>query len=179
MQLTISNQTSDLWTGDPNPMNLPVRHSDSAGGSYVKQHWIGDFPPHEGYPHPQDIYHPNDILPYVPCPYPQPTRTWTTSTISIETPPCPWRVKKHKRSIELSADVPGVRARDINLDFDEGKLTVTAERFDTKESVLLTYDVGLMYNPATAKAILEAGVLTVRFGKFRKHMSRKITVEEK
>lgn len=145
--------------------------------------WIGDFPP---------VLDPL-ISPVVPnVPYgpigPQrnaPNEQWiqvqgnsTQGYITLETPP-QWRTTRSSDRIVAAIDVPGMKIEDLNVTIDNGSVLVTGTRFDTGGLVTLHYNMGIDYDPETASAVLEAGVLTVTVMRFKERSSRRVPVTAK
>lgn len=148
------------------------------GGSPNDGVWIGDYPPNDhglG-----GIYiPPTQIIPGQPWIVDDPPVKLTVTTGYMQVLPLQWRIKQHKDSIELSTDLPGVKAKDLTLEVDVGTLKLSAKRSDTGESILRNYVLDAKYDPRTCAATLEDGVLTVTVKKLPEHMPRKIKITVK
>lgn len=133
----------------------------------IKNVYIGDFPPFDLLP--VNPYQP--VLPQILIPQTLIT-TWGVPFQNT------WRIDKSKQDrISLSIDLPGVKENDLNVEIDSGILNLTAKRFDTNQSIKQTYMLGLTFDPNTASAALESGVLTIVVLKRKEHLPRKIKIE--
>jgi len=91
----------------------------------------------------------------------------------------PWKLEvKHDR-INAMIDVPGCKAEGIELELTNGKLSVKATR--SKAGGYSHFDtfIGMDYDPETAEAELEDGVLTVTVMRFKDKIAKRITVKKK
>jgi hypothetical protein len=154
---------SHVFIGDP-PIGKP----------YPGTTWIGDFPP------------PFWAQPYVPnVPYEPPAKSdmfdhlhvfpWTV----LPTVPSPWTCSYLVDRIVAHADLPGVRASDLVVELAGGNIKVTGKRFDTMLPVSLQFTIGYDYDPTTAEASLEAGVLSVIVFKAKDKQVHRVTVTTK
>lgn len=99
---------------------------------------------------------------------------------NVKLAPVSWRTKQHKDRIELSIDVPGVRADDLDVQLDGTVLRVSGKRFDSGLKVEHTYAVdGSTYDPQTSEAFLDSGVLTVVVKRHVNRTSKTIKVTVK
>lgn len=118
--------------------------------------------------------------PWIP-PVDPPRRMWPAITVvsSGYAALTPWRHVVNTDSIDLWVDVPGVKVQDLSIDIDMGKLRVSAARADTKASIKHVYVLTDMFDPATATAMLEDGVLNINVKKRPESMPRKVKVKVK
>ncbi len=149
------------------------------GGNPNDGVWIGDFPPNDHglggvYIPPTQIW---------PQPWPaepvEPQRLSVNTNLYVSVGPLQWRLKHHKDRLELSTDVPGVKAKDLKLEIDAGVLKLEAKRTDTGESIVRNYCIDNKHDPKSCEAALEDGVLTVTFKKLPEHMPRRIKITVK
>lgn len=89
----------------------------------------------------------------------------------------PWRHKVYSESIDLWLDVPGVKVKDLSIEIDMGKLRVSGVRADTQLKIDHQYVLTDMYDPTTATASIEDGVLNINVKKRPENLPRKIKVE--
>lgn len=96
------------------------------------------------------------------------------STISYA--PDPWRRKVEGESITLSYDVPGVRVEDANVEIDCGVIKFSGRRHDTGATVSSTCNVGHDYDPESATASIDMGVLTIKLERLASRRTHKVPV---
>lgn len=151
---------------------------DSSTSKHV---WIGDFPPGG-----------SNMLPNGVWPSPAPIRVLPDATHPIGGlynincvdwssyisygPTSAWRVSVTGTGIKLCLDVPGMRVADVVLEIENGTVKVTGARADTNVPIYQTHFIGTDYDPKTADAVVELGVLTVNIGRFREKTSHKVPV---
>jgi HSP20 family protein len=99
----------------------------------------------------------------------------------------PWFVKQPRRfyglpSFEytddravLMLDLPGIKKDDLNVSITEGVVSVSGKRGKREFSGEYTLDAS--YDPSTANAELEDGVLTLTFDRLPETKPRKIEVK--
>lgn len=90
-----------------------------------------------------------------------------------------WRTKFKGDCIELSTDLPGVKADDINVEIDNGTIKVAAKRADINEDMSRTYVLGTHYDLKSCIAVLEHGVLTISVKKLPEHLPQRVKVTVK
>lgn len=172
-------------------MNNPVSETNACNMVYTTRTggnpdanklWVGDFPP-DPYPYQPTI----DPLPWIPQPvappgiipgstwYPQ-NCSWGTITIGGSTNP--WHLEFKADRIIATIDVPGCKAEGIELSLTNGTLSVKATRTKGGYSSFDT-QIGTDYDPETAEADVEDGVLTVTVMRFKEKISKKIAVKAK
>lgn len=74
--------------------------------------------------------------------------------------------------ITTSIDVPGCRSCDVTVTISDFVISATGKRPDTLETFTHTCPIGDLYDPDTATATLEAGVLTVVVERFKEPVKR-------
>lgn len=109
-------------------------------------------------------------LPWVPAP-------GLSGYLNVQ--PSPWNVTWHADRVVARADVPGVRVADLSVEIENGSLRVSGKRFDTLAPVSLSVVIGPDFDPKTAEASLEAGVLTVTVKKLVERLVHKVAVVAK
>jgi HSP20 family molecular chaperone IbpA len=94
------------------------------------------------------------------------------------------------KEITLLADIPGVEAKNLNIDLRDNTLTITgviepAEGAD-EEDILIEYEIGTYYRQFTLSEVIDQskidaqlndGVLRLHLPKIEKATPRKITVK--
>jgi HSP20 family molecular chaperone IbpA len=110
--------------------------------------------------------------PWIQPALPYKSQVWTTTAVLTS----PWRYKINAESIDLWLDVPGVKAKDMSIDIDMGKLRVRGHRSDTQSKIAQIYALTDMYDPTTATATLEDGVLNVNVKKRIENLPRTVTI---
>lgn len=170
VQAAIASMTSD-------PSNTPV------GASCT---WIGDFPPNNIDPYspyqPQIIPIPMKTLPYVA---PNTNEFWPppgwigNSVITIGNTADPWKLTPKVDRIIAEIDVPGCKAENIELELTNGKLSIKAHRNNNGGYSSFETYIGPDYDPETADAECEDGVLTVTVMRFPQKIAKRIPVRKK
>src|SRR5690606_33393779 len=89
-----------------------------------------------------------------------------------------WKLDVKQDRIIATIDVPGCKAENIELDLVDGKLSVKATRSNGGYMSFST-DIGMNYDPETAEAEVEDGVLTVTVMRFKDKNPHRITVRKK
>jgi HSP20 family protein len=92
----------------------------------------------------------------------------------------PVKVKREQDRVYITADMPGVDPKDLDLTFEAGSLSVAGKRGD--QSYQFSVYVGDDYNPDTIQADLDKGVLSIQAEKRPEAKPRKIplkTIEAK
>jgi HSP20 family molecular chaperone IbpA len=97
---------------------------------------------------------------------------------------------ENEKEIVLLADIPGVKAEDVNIDLRENVLTVTGDiaPFEGagEQDLLTEYEVGKYYRQFTLSEVIdqskieaksEKGVLRLTLPKAEKALPRRITVK--
>jgi len=104
------------------------------------------------------------VMPDVPYGPPDfwPLQPWSPSTPAIVVVTPKWRTKHVAASIEFSIDVPGMRSDDATLTVDSSNVSLRWRRADTDEGFSASTSMPAGFDPGTAMAELERGVLTVR-----------------
>ncbi len=87
-----------------------------------------------------------------------------------------WRRKVDGTSITLCLDVPGVRIEDANVEIDSDIIKFNGKRHDTGMMVSSTYNVGHDYDPESAIAVIDVGVLTIKIERFTSRRSHKVRI---
>ncbi len=101
----------------------------------------------------------------------------TTSQTSFVLPM--WRVDAKDDKITLKLDLPGVHVEDLSLEIENGTLKLLGSRKDTGATVSQMYLLGPDYDPKTADATLECGVLTLVVLKYKEKLTHKIEIVQK
>lgn len=141
--------------------------------------WIGDFPPNPIEPY-QPTISPMRTYPQI---IPNGLHTWpdtnSWSTITVGPVVSPWKLTVKSDRIVAQIDVPGCKAENIELELLNGKLSVKAHR--SKGSGYSAFDtvIGTDYDPTTAEAEVEDGVLTVTVMRFKDKVPHRIPVRKK
>ena len=153
------------WPGYPNP-------------------YIGDpppvyDPPIKIVPAPIDIW-PQPGLPWDVTPY-QPTILPNTGwQPSFTLAPNPWNVTFQGDRVIARCDVPGAVLESLSVEIKDGSISVNYRRFDNNG---LCYPqaqfIGTGYDPKTAEAFLDRGVLTIVVMAFAEKQGHKVTVVAK
>lgn len=97
---------------------------------------------------------------------------------------------ENEKALVLLADMPGVRAEDLNIDLRDNTLTLDGEvkPFDSEgqESVIIEYGIGKYYRQFSLSEVIDQekidaqmknGVLRLTLPKVEKATPRKITVQ--
>lgn len=166
-------------------MNQPVSETtnmvyvgNTGGNPNANKMWVGDFPPYDPY---QPTIDPI-ILPYQPPTPPGiiPGSTWpaTNSFITVGGSISAWNLDVKADRIIATVDVPGCKAEGIELTLSNGTLSVKATRTKGGYASFQTH-IGTDYDPDTAEAEVEDGVLTVTVMRFKEKISKKIAVKAK
>jgi hypothetical protein len=154
--------------------------------------WIGDFPPdydpYNPYGPSRIIPIPQKLIPLGPSILPN-TQPWPTIipnpglggiTLGATLAPNPWNVQFQSDKVVARCDVPGAVADSVNVEITNGSIQVNYRRFDTNG---LCYPqvqcIGTDYDPKTAEATLELGVLTIVVKRFAEKATHKVTVTAK
>lgn len=152
--------------------------------------YVGDFPPGPMY-EPFDPWLPNlvpnpivpqKLYPVGPAFVPNVglPSTWPTAGIVTITSSDPqWNLVTSHDRITASVDMPGVRAQDLTVEIENGVIKASAQRFDTKLHVSRQQVIGTDYDPKTAEATIEAGVLTVTVMRFKDRVTHRVPVTGK
>lgn len=149
--------------------------------------WLGDPPPNQNYNiwvdpfqwpfQPHIPYEPYPIYPVQPV---QPVYVPTTITTTTSVwPPSAWKALTVNDVLTASLDIPGIRAIDASVEIASGVIRFAGKRYDTGYIRNETYAIGNDYDPETAKATVDAGVLTVTVEKFKSRRAHKVTIEAK
>jgi hypothetical protein len=138
------------------------------GPVYVDGHkWVGDFPP-DNWSIP--------VSPRIPNPMVWPEQH--VHYIQVMGPVQPlgsnWRICFESDRLIASIDLPG--AKSANVHIDGSVINVTGTRADTHVAFHHYTDIGGKYDPATASATLEAGVLTIVLMQRQGSTSQKVPV---
>lgn len=161
-----------------------VYTTNTAGNPDAHKLWVGDFPPCDPYqptidpvvptvvPIPQRVY--PSTIPIDSVPWPIHTNSYITIGSSVS----PWHLEFKADRVIATIDVPGCKVEGIELSLNNGTLSVKATRTKGGYSSFDTY-IGTDYDPETAEAEVEDGVLTVTVMRFKEKISRKITVRKK
>jgi len=93
-------------------------------------------------------------------------------------PRFPVDLYEDKDNAYVRAELPGVTRENVNLEYIDGYLTLTATRKDGEQATTLTRSVSLPENVQTDKitAALEHGILTVTLPKQDQAKPRKIAI---
>lgn len=145
----------------------------------VQQVYVGDFPP------PRWDYD----FPEPPSQMPKPIEIVGHTVITDQTlqwvmPQADpeergWNTKLIGDQLTLSVDVPGVRTDSITIEIEDHIVRVVCTRFDSGVIITKRCDVNRDYDPATAIAVLDSGVLTISLKKFREKIVHRVTVQER
>jgi hypothetical protein len=171
-----------------NPITVrQIQHNGYPGcdnGSILqnKDLYIGDIPPWDPGP-PHEFCHNTPYHPYDPYDYCRPyEKIWPMITATsgyIQLLPNHWRSNVTETEIKLSCDLPGIKPSDLSVEIDAGTLKVVGTRADTSERIERTWIVTNMFDPTTAEALLENGVLHVTLKKRPEHLPCKVKVKVK
>lgn len=150
--------------GDPWPFNGP------------QQVWVGDFPPGPSWVPYKPVQEftpiPQTIIPLGP-----PGFDWN-STMQLALPR--WRTSWDADVLTAEIDLPGVRPEWLEVDIVDNAIKVVVARFETnfvqREEFALP---GNEFDPSSAEATLEFGVLTVTLKRFKEKRGHKVTVTAK
>jgi HSP20 family protein len=86
----------------------------------------------------------------------------------------PIHVKRDEDNVHLSVDLPGVDAKDVDITFERGALTIVAQRGE--QSYRYSVQLGDEVDPASIEASLDKGVLTMKVAKRPEAKPRKIAL---
>lgn len=88
-----------------------------------------------------------------------------------------YRVETTSNDLTLSVDLPGAKSADLNVQVEGHTVKVTGKQrgHDVKQS----YQLSKQYDPTTAAATLEDGVLTIKFLKREEAKPNVINVQIK
>jgi len=168
----MNNSSTKIVCGDPPYLSGPT-NVGSIGAQAV---WIGDYPP----PPPYQPYKPSiEIMPVPQKIYPQADILSGWSTVSVTSPPCKWRAAQASDGLTLTIDMPGLRSADACIELENGSLKVTGKRFDTGLNLYEQYTIGTDYDPKSASAVLDAGVLTITVKRFKEKRPHRVPVTDK
>lgn len=137
---------------------------------YPSERRFGDWPFDPAYPQvdPQIPYAPLDPwVPLVPEYDPYFVRPTNSAISTIFAVRHGWRLTYEADAVIAKVDIPGVKVDDVTLKLYKGVLSVAARRSESGLGIV-AYDctIGSDYDPKTAQALLEDGVLTVTIKKF-------------
>lgn len=151
-QLTITDDPAKrICAGDPhNPLTT----------------WIGSPFPLKAAP---DGSYPIDCAP----------NPWLSTVTVTSTSATCWRVIHSTDQIRLSLDVPGLRAEELSLEIENGTVRVTGRRHDTGFHVNQVHFIGADFDPKSAEATLECGVLSLSVLRFRERVTHRVSVTQK
>ncbi len=159
------NIKNDLWIGDPPPNQRP----------YIGD---GDYPYTQPYipPAQPPVFEPL----YIPQTIPDLSEIskWISVSTTTSTHVAKWRIAFLNNDVKLSIDVPGVRLADASLEIENGTVRFTGKRFDTGAVSTETYFIGHDYDPETADAVIDSGVLTVMVSRFKNKRVHKVTLKD-
>lgn len=82
-----------------------------------------------------------------------------------------------EQGVTITADIPGVKATDLDISVDTAVLTIKGTRKDYGKFTK-SYELADTLDPETLTASLEDGVLTITIGKMPKAQPRRIAVTE-
>ncbi len=99
--------------------------------------------------------------------------TITGSNISL------WRCTTSTTSIVVSLDIPGVRIEDAVVEIERGLVKFSGKRHDTGEMIASSQFVGQDYDPETATANIDCGVLTVKVDRFKSKLPHKVVIKSR
>jgi hypothetical protein len=172
-------QPTSLTIGDP-PYGIPYPGTTWIPGPWPNQAIAAPWP---GYPQPYigdlpEPYEPNIKItpwpPVVPNVNP-PFNPFGPSAFTLL--PNPWYVQFHADRVVARCDVPGALVDSVNVEITNGSIQVSYRRFDTNG---LCYPqaqfIGTDYDPKTAEATLEQGVLTITVKLFAEKIAHKVPV---
>lgn len=174
-------ETKVIYSGltQPNPANWGQLGDLMQGikiGDLPDTVRIGDNP--DWIPGPTYVPNPNAQIwpsnPIVPIGSP-----YQHTTGYLQIVPSYWRNKIKGEWLELSCDMPGIALSDIKVEIDGLTLKASGVRGDTKENVLRTWTLPDSYDPVTAQASLENGVLFVMVKRYESSKPRRIEVPVK
>ena len=187
-QIQCANATNSMTIGDPPygqpypgttwiPTTNPIGTAPWPG---YPNPYIGDLPP--VYEPPVKVVPvgpsimPNGIFPSV---QPNPAFDWSGISLGTITPN-PWHLTFQADKVVARCDVPGAKLESINVEITNGSISVNYRRFDTGGLCYpQSQQIGQDYDPSTAEATLEAGVLTVTVARFKDKVAHKVTVTAK
>lgn len=91
----------------------------------------------------------------------------------------PVDIYEHPEGFLIVADLPGVEAEDLSIEYNPPELAVTAPRAEPGESGVFErrFELGSGIEPSTIAAELKAGVLRIELKKSAAVRSRRITVQ--
>lgn len=88
-----------------------------------------------------------------------------------------YRVESTAEGLELSVDLPGVKSKDLTVQVTGRQVSITGKA--RGEDVKHTYRISKDFDPDTAEAVLEDGVLTLFFKKSKGQEARTLQVKVK
>lgn len=88
-----------------------------------------------------------------------------------------YRVNNIDDGLELSLDLPGVKSKDLNVQVTDRVIIISGK--SRGDDFKHTYRLSKEYDPETASASLEDGVLTLRFAKVKNTATKTIEVKIK
>ena len=159
-------------TMDPSAVHI----GDPPPGPFPGTAWISDFPP-SPIKVQQPLVSPNvATLPYVPNPGGVVVGGLDVGALLTSNP---WNLTWHPDRVVARCDVPGAKDA-IDVSITNGIISVSYKRFDTGGIVHPAVQlIGTAYDPKTAEATLEAGVLTVTVMLDTKKTAHKVPVTVK
>lgn len=182
--VSLTTQPGEFTIGDP-PYGQPY-----PGTTWIPGGWpIGTAAPWPGYPNPYIGDPPPGYEPPIKI-TPVPQQVWPTVVPNGLNPylgpstftmlPNPWNVQFLADHVIARCDVPGAILDSLNVEITNGSIQVSYRRFDTNG---LCYPqaqfIGADYDPKTAEATLEQGVLTIIVKPFAAKLSHKVPVTAK
>jgi len=88
-----------------------------------------------------------------------------------------YRVESTAEGLELSVDLPGVKLKDLTVQVSGRQVNITGKA--RGEDVKHVYRISKDFDPDTAEAVLEDGVLTLRFKKSKEQEARTLEIKSK
>ena len=88
-----------------------------------------------------------------------------------------YSTKQTEDGLELTVDLPGVKVSDLKVESVGNKVSISGKQ--KGKDFHHTYTLSKAYNPETAKASLEDGVLTLSFAKHEIEKPKTIAIEVK
>ena len=160
-------QATPIHIGD-----YPYRTGDFPGSyPYIGDPIVPQDPPIKIIPGKVDYY------PLGPAVVPNVNSVWTTG---FSLTPNPWAVTVTAEGLCCRCDVPGCKEDGLSVVINNGTITVSYKRFDTGGLCYpATQFIGADYDPTTAEATLEAGVLTINVKRFPPKAGIKVPVTVK
>jgi hypothetical protein len=168
----LTTRPDDFFIGDP-PAGLPfpgTTHFDIVSQKPTPFAGDGVCQPSGLWP---TVAWPNTLGPF------QVTQGFLNPGVGSLTVPTGWTFSVLGDRCTARVDMPGVKAADLMIDIDNGTIKATGKRFDTNVPVMTQQFIGSDFDPKTAEAVLEAGVLTVTVLKFKEKLVHRVPVAEK